>query len=172
MATSLYDICVSSFLQTLGGVEGFLGKGLAHFTEKGVDPNSIVATRLADDMLPFQFQVVSLVQHSMGAMRAAKAGLFTPPKGGPADYAGLQKLVTDAREEMQGLKADEVNALEGNDLIFQLGERKLPFVVKDFLLSFSFPNFYFHATTAYDILRANGVPLGKRDFLGRMRMKA
>lgn len=172
MATSLYELSVSSFLQTLGGVEGFLAKGLTHFKEKGVDPDAVVSARLAEDMLPFQFQIVSIAQHSIGAMRAVKAGLFTPPKGGPTDYLGLQKLVADSRAEMQLLKADEVNALEGNDVIFQLGERKLPFVVKDFLLSFSLPNFYFHATTAYDILRTKGVPLGKRDFLGRMRMKA
>ena len=56
-------------------------------------------------------------------------------------------------------------------MIFQLGERKLPFIVKDFLLTFSLPNFHFHAATAYDILRLKGVPLGKRDYLGRMRLK-
>ncbi|MCX7367198.1 MAG: DUF1993 domain-containing protein [Alphaproteobacteria bacterium] len=171
MAISLYELSVSSFLQTLGGVDGFLGKGLAHFKEKGIDPNEVVKTRLAADMLPFQFQVVSIVQHSLGAMRAVKAGLFTPPHGGPTDYEGLQKIVAEAREALQALTPDEVNALEGNDMIFQLGERKLPFIVKDFLLTFSLPNFHFHAATAYDILRLKGVPLGKRDYLGRMRLK-
>ena len=172
MAISLYEHSVSSFLQTLGGVEGFLGKGLSHFKEKGIDPSEIVAARLAPDMLPFQFQIVSIVQHSIGAMRAVKAGLFTPPKGGPTDYEGLQKSVTEAREALQALTPDEVNALEGKDVIFQLGERKLPFIVQDFLLTFSLPNFYFHAATAYDIMRSKGVPLGKRDYLGRMRLKA
>ena len=54
---------------------------------------------------------------------------------------------------------------------FNLGEHKLPFTAEGFLMSFSLPNFYFHATTAYDILRTNGVPLGKRDFMGRLKMK-
>ena len=65
----------------------------------------------------------------------------------------------------------KIEALENNDVTFKLGERGMPFVARDFVLSFSLPNFYFHATTAYDILRSKGVPLGKRDFMGRMKMK-
>ena len=62
-------------------------------------------------------------------------------------------------------------ALAGRDVAFQFGERKLPFTAEEFLMSFSLPNFFFHATTAYDILRHKGVPLGKRDFMGRLRIK-
>ena len=87
------------------------------------------------------------------------------------DYAGLQKVVTEAREALQKVKPEEVDAVQGKDLTFQLPTMKIPFTAENFLLSFSLPNFYFHATTAYDILRTNGVPLGKRDFLGRMRIK-
>ena len=88
------------------------------------------------------------------------------------DFAGLQKQVSEAREELQKLKPDEVNGLAGKDMVFQIRDNKLPFTAEGFLLSFSLPNFYFHATTAYDILRSKGVPLGKRDFLGRLRMKS
>ena len=88
------------------------------------------------------------------------------------DFAGLQKQVSEAREELQKLKPDEVNGLAGKDMVFQMRDNKLPFTAEGFLLSFSLPNFYFHATTAYDILRSKGVPLGKRDFLGRLRMKS
>ena len=99
--------------------------------------------------------------------------MFAPPGGMGADldYAGLQKLVADAREELAALSPDEGNALEGRDMVFQLGERKMPFAVEGFLLSFSTPNLHFHATTAYDILRGKGVPLGKRDYMGQMRLK-
>jgi hypothetical protein len=69
------------------------------------------------------------------------------------------------------LKPDAVNALVGRDVAFQFGDRKLPFTAEEFLMSFSLPNFFFHATTAYDILRHKGVPLGKRDFMGRLRIK-
>ena len=80
-------------------------------------------------------------------------------------------MVTEARDALSAMTPDAVNALIGRDVMFQAGERKLPFTAEGFLMSFSLPNFYFHATTAYDILRHKGVPLGKRDFMGRMRMK-
>ncbi len=172
MATSLYDLSVTNYLQTLGGMEGFLGRGLAHFQENKVDPNEIVETRLYPDMLPFRFQVLAVAHHSIGAMRGVKAGLFTPPAQlPPLDYAGLQKAVTEAREALQQLAPADVNALEGKDVTFQTRDTKIPFTAEGFVQSFSLPNFYFHATTAYDILRSKGVPLGKRDFLGRMRLK-
>jgi hypothetical protein len=171
MAISLYDVSVASFLQVLGGVAGFLEKGAAHFKQNDVDPASIVETRLYPDMLPFRFQVVAVAHHSLGAINGAKAGLFTPPGPSSADYAGLQKLIADTRSELQKLSRGEVDALEGKDVVFQLGERKMPFTAENFLMSFSLPNFYFHATTAYDILRMKGVPLGKRDFMGMPRIK-
>jgi hypothetical protein len=170
MAISLYDLSVTSFLQTLGGVEGFLAKGLAHAKDKNLDPNEIVETRLFADMAPFRFQVVSLAHHSAGGIRGAMAGHFSPPKPAGEDYAGLQKLVSDARASLEAIKPDEVNAIEGKDMIFTVGDRKIPFKAEGFLMSFSLPNFHFHATTAYDILRQKGVPLGKRDYLGKMRI--
>ncbi len=72
---------------------------------------------------------------------------------------------------MQKLSRESVNELEGKDVVFQLGPNKLPFVAEGFVLSFSLPNLHFHATTAYDILRMKGTPLGKRDYMGQMRMK-
>lgn len=172
MAISLYDVSVGTFLQILASAEGFLAKGLAHCTEKGIDPGEIVETRLFPDMLPFRFQVVSLCHHSRGAVDGAMAGLFSPPKPAGEDYAGLQNLVSEARAHLAGIKADAVNALEGKDVTFALGDRKIPFKAQDFLMTFSLPNFYFHATTTYDILRQKGVPLGKRDFIGRMKIAA
>jgi hypothetical protein len=173
MAIALYDLSVANYLQTLGGVIGFLEKGLAHFTANEVDLDGIVETRLHPDMLPFRFQLQSVAHHSLGAIEGAKKGLFQPPPQSPAyDYRGLQKLVADARDGLQKLTPAEVNALEGKDVTFQLRDFKMPFTAEGFLLSFSLPNFYFHATTAYDILRTKGVPLGKRDYLGQMRLKS
>ncbi len=172
MAFALYDATVANYLQILGAVSSFLDKSLAHFKEKGIDPAEIVETRLFPDMLPFRFQVVSLAHHSRGAMEAARSGVFVPPSGKPdSDYAALQALVSDARNELAALKPDAVNALVGRDVVFKLGERTLPFTAEGFLMSFSLPNFFFHSTTAYDILRHKGAPLGKRDFMGRLNMK-
>jgi uncharacterized protein len=173
MAVSLYDLSVANYLQTVGAVEGFLAKSLGHFNENKVDANAIADERLAPDMLPLRFQIHSVVHHSLGAIRGAQSGVFTPPPPVPAlDFAGLQKQVADARAELQKLTPPEVDGLAGKDMVFQIRDNKLPFTAENFLLSFSLPNFYFHAATAYDILRHKGVPLGKRDFLGRMRMKS
>src|SRR3954469_4448959 len=148
MAVTLYDSSVGCFLQTLGAVEGFLAKGLAHCKEKNLDANELVETRLFPDMLPFRFQVVAVAHHSAGALAGAKAGAFSPPGPSTADYAGLQKLVSDARQSLEELTPREVNALEGKEVIFSVRDMKMPFKAEGFLQSFSLPNFHFHATTA------------------------
>jgi hypothetical protein len=124
-------------------------------------------------MLPFKFQIWSVSHHSCGAIEGIKKGVFTPPAPMPElDYAGLQKVVADAIETLGKADASEVNGLTGKDVTFQFGEFKMPFVAENFVMSFSLPNFYFHSATTYDILRTKGVPLGKRDFMGKLRMKA
>jgi hypothetical protein len=173
MAVSLYDLSVASYRQTLTGVAGFMDRGLDHCRETGLDPEEIVGTRLYADMLPFRFQIWSVAHHSVGAIEGVKKGVFTPPPQLPElDYAGLQKVVADARAALDGMTAADVDALAGRDLVFQFRDFKMPFTAEGFLLSFSLPNFYFHATTAYDILRSKGVPLGKRDFMGPLRLKS
>jgi hypothetical protein len=171
MAFSLYDATVANYLQMLGAVGGLLEKSLTHFREKGIDTAEIVETRLASDMLPFRFQIISVVHHSRSAMEAAKSGVFVPSTDKPGlDYAALQALVTEARNELAALTPEAVNALVGRDVTFKVGDRALPFTTEGFLMSFSLPNFFFHTTTAYDILRHKGAPLGKRDFIGKMKL--
>ena len=172
MAIPLYDVSVASFLQVLGGVAGFLEKGLAHCQAKNIALPELLDTRLYPDMLPFRFQVVAVAHHSAGAIEGAKAGVFKPPTGPMnQDYAGLQALVADARARLEKLSREEVDKLQGKDVLFQMGDFKLPFTAENFLMSFSMPNLHFHATTAYDILRIKGAPLGKRDYMGALRLK-
>ena len=173
MAISLYDVSVTSFLQVLGAMETVLDRGLAHARDNNVDPQDYVTTRLFPDMAPLAFQVTSVAHHSHGAIEGCKAGKFGPPSP-PANptYEDLQKMVSDARAGLMAVTADEINALEGKPVIFELPSFKIPFKAEGFLMSFSLPNLHFHATTAYDILRANGAPLGKRDYLGAMRISA
>ncbi len=173
MAISLYDATVAGFLQNLGGLTGVLEKGLSYCAEHAIDPNEIVEARLHSDMLPFGYQLISVAHHSRGAIAGIKAGVFSPPvRQSELGYAGLQALIADARSELEQLKPADVDALQGQDVTFKVGERTVPFVAEDFLLSFSVPNFYFHATTAYDILRSRGVPVGKRDYIGELRVKS
>ena len=172
MAISLYDVTVASFLQVLGGVAGFLDKGLAHCQAKNISLPELLETRLYPDMLPFRFQLVAVAHHSANAIEGAKAGVFKPPTGPiNQDYAGLKAVVADARARLEKLSRDDVDKLEGKDVVFQLGDFKIPFTAENFLMSFSMPNLHFHATTAYDILRMKGAPLGKRDYMGAMRVK-
>jgi hypothetical protein len=162
---------VATFLQTLGGVEGFLARGFDHCRDNNIDPESIVAARVYEDMFPFRFQVTSSVMHSLGAIQAVRKGVFSPAMTPEFTYADLQKHVSDARAALKEVTPAEVNGCEGRDMKFEFRERVIPFTAENFLLSFSLPNFFFHSSMAYGILRAKGVPLGKRDFMGQLRMK-
>ena len=173
MATSLYDLSVGCYLQTVGAVGGFLETGRAHFEAAGIDPDSVVGVRLFEDMAPMAFQVSCVAHHSIDAIEGLRSGVFGPPTAPlPKDYAGLQKVVADAEAALKALTPAEIDAFAGKDVVFKLGDMQLPFTAENFILSFSLPNFHFHATTAYDILRMKGVPLGKRNYMGRPRMKA
>ena len=99
------------------------------------------------------------------------AGEFRPPNGfDDTDYAGLQGYVSQALADLKEVDADALNACAGKTVLFKIGGNEIPFTAENFILSFSLPNLYFHAATAYDILRMKGVPLGKMDFLGQLRM--
>ena len=171
MPVSLYDASVGTYLQILSSVEGVLDKGREHCEANGIDLGEVVEMRLIDDMLPFRFQLISVTHHSLGAIQGVEAGVFSPPTMNDLDYGGLRDMVGDARKALAEYSADTVNALAGKEMEFRMGSRAMPFVAEDFLLTFSLPNFYFHATTTYDMLRMKGTPIGKGDFLGRMRLK-
>ena len=172
MTTSLYDLTVANYLQTVGAVDKFLEKARTHFVEAGVDPDTLVAHRLYDNMAPLGFQIVSVAHHSIDAIEGLKLGVFGPPTATPpSTYAGLQTMIAEAKTALESLTPAEVDGYAGKDVTFAIGDFKIPFMAETFILSFSLPNFYFHATTAYDLLRMKGAPFGKRDFLGAMRMK-
>lgn len=172
MAISLYAATVPSFLQILGAVSSLLDKAEAHCSQKGVAPEELIQARLADDMLPFGYQVKSTVVHSVGAIEGVRRGLFAPDRSPfPDSFAALRQRVSEARATLEEIEPREINGFEGRDMRFEIGAYRLDFTAEDFLLSFSQPNFYFHATTAYDILRMKGLQIGKRDFLGTLRLK-
>ncbi len=172
MPISLYDAVVPSNLQILGAVDGLLTKAEAFCAETGRAEGDLIDARLAPDMLPLGYQVKSCAAHSVGAIAGVRAGHFSPDLSPwPTDFAGLHAALQGAIAELSGLDRAEFDALGENDTLFAFGERKLPFTGANFLLSFSQPNFYFHATTAYAILRAQGVKIGKGDFMGMPRIK-
>ncbi len=104
MAISLYDATVRSYLQGLSAMGGFLAKGLAHCQSAGIGPDTLVETRLYEDMLPFRFQVQAAAHHSWGALQAMIKGEFAPPPPIPAiGYAELQAPVAEAKAGLDGL---------------------------------------------------------------------
>lgn len=172
MSVSLHEVSVGRYLQTLGAIQGVLKKGREYCEANGINPDSLMGERLCGDMLPLSFQIVSVQHHSLGAIEAAKSGQSGPPSAPmPETYAAAEAMVADTIASLKALTPEAVAAVEGNDVTFNLGQVKLPFSAVGYILSFSLPNFYFHASTTYDILRMKGVPLGKRDFMGAMMLK-
>ncbi len=172
MSFSLYDAVVPTNLQVLRAIDALLDKAAAFCVEQGKTEADLIDARLAPDMLPFGYQVKSCVGHSVGGIEGVRAGTFSPDMApGPTDFAGLHGILQTAIATLQALDRDEFDALAETDTQFAFGETRMPFTGANFLLSFSQPNFYFHATTAYAILRAQGVKLGKRDFMGMPRIK-
>jgi hypothetical protein len=172
MTLSLYDAVIPSNLQILGAMDGLLNKAESFANDRGMLPAELIDARLAPDMLPFGYQVKSCADHSIGGIEGVRGGNFSPSmKPWPTGFAELHALIGDAIATLQAVDRAEFDALAERDTQFSMGELKLPFTGGQFLLSFSQPNFYFHATTAYAILRAQGLAIGKKDFLGKLRIK-
>jgi hypothetical protein len=169
---SLYAATVPSYQQILGAVSGLLDKTETFCATKSLAPSEIIQARLAQDMLPFAYQVKSTVVHSIGSIEGVRRGVFSPDMTPPPEsFAALKVCVAEALTALASIPAVEVDGFMGKDMRFSFGDRHIDFTAENFLLSFSQPNFYFHATTAYDILRWKGVTIGKRDFVGRLRIK-
>ena len=172
MALSLYAATIPNFQQTLGAVSGLLDRAESFCSEKSLAPQDLIQARIAADMLPFAYQVKSTAVHSLGAIEGLRKGVFSPDMTPPPEtFAALKTRIANTLTALESLEPAEVDAFVGRAMRFSFGERHIDFAGEDFLLSFSQPNFYFHATTAYDILRWKGVSLGKRDFMGRLRSK-
>ena len=171
MSISFYDISVSSYLQTLDGMQQILAQGRSHAEANNENVDDYVGLKLHSTMLPLLFQVKSMELHSLGCLQAIEKGVFTPPTSTePRDYAGLQQWIVDTRDALAAMKEEDVNALQDKDLLFKMGETEIPFTATNFVTSFSMPNIQFHAATAYNILRHHGVPLTKRNFLGSLKV--
>lgn len=172
MATSFYDLSVACFAQTLTAVAGFLDRSRRHYIDIGRDPNDLTTCRLVEDMASLKFQVIAVAHYSVGAIRGIEGGVFEPPKASrPLEYRELEETIQRARKALELLDRKQIDDLANRDVLFQSGDVSLPFTADSFILSFCLPNLHFHATTAYDILRVNGAPIGKRDYMGRLRVK-
>ena len=172
MAFSLYEATIPSYRQILGAVGGLVGKAETYCAEQKLAAEEIIQARLAPNMLPFAYQVKATTTHSLGAIEGLRKGVFSPDMTPPPQtFSALKTTISETLAALEAMDAAEIDAFLGRDMRFVFGDRQVNYTAENFLLSFSQPNFYFHATTAYDILRWKGLPLGKRDFVGRVRIK-
>ncbi len=170
---SLYEISVENYLRVVGASINVLKKGEAHFLEAGKNPDDMINQKLAPDMFPFPFQVYSVQHHSLHSAQGLLSGHFGPPKNLPeTDYAGLITVLEETKAQLKAFTTEEINARSGKQVMFKMGGLELPFTSENFVQSFSLPNLYFHASTTYALLRMQGVPIGKVDFMGNMKIGA
>lgn len=173
MAITLYDAFVPSCQQILGGLSGLIDKGEAHVKEHGLEDSELIDATLAETMWTLPWHVRACWVHGAYTFDQLPTGEFTPDfTDVPASWDAMRTMVDDAQSRLAQVTADQVEAIADKTVAFVLGGKRLmEFSGQDFLLSFNQPNFYFHATTFYDILRHKGVALGKRDFMGAPRLR-
>jgi hypothetical protein len=167
MALSMYQASVPVFLHGLTNLSAILDKAAAQAAERKIDPAVLLNDRLAPDMFPFVRQVQIASDHAKGAP-ARLAGLEVPKfEDRETTFEELQQRLARVREFVQGVDPAQIDGSEGRDITLTLGGQPRTFPGQAYLLYFALPNFFFHLTTAYAILRHNGISIGKADFIGR-----
>ncbi len=165
MALSLYDASIPGFVLMLKNLAALLDKAEAHAKAQGVDPATYLEARLAPDMHPLLRQIQMASDGSKGA--AARLAGVEPPSMPDTEttWADAKARVAKTLAFIRSIRPDQVDGDETRTIELKFPNRTMTFTARDFLFTFALPNFLFHVTTAYGLLRAQGVPLGKMDFL-------
>jgi hypothetical protein len=163
----MYAASIEAFLNTLGALSKIIDKAAAHCAAKKIDPAALLTMRLYPDMFSFTRQVqltCDFAKNTVGRLTGE------PPKFPDEEksFDELKARIAKTIDYLKGFKAADIDASATKDVTFPIGPQQTMTLKGDqYLINFALPNFYFHATTAYDILRHAGVEIGKRDFLGR-----
>ena len=166
MKISMYQTSAPRFVSTLKNLQGILDKAQAHAEAKKIDPLVLTASRLYPDMFALARQVQVACDTAKGAM-ARLAGVENPKhEDTEQSFAELKGRIDKTITFIETFKPAQIDGTEDKELTIKLGPREVKWKGMQYLLGFALPNFYFHAATAYDILRHNGVELAKRDFIG------
>ena len=154
------------FAQMLKNLSAILAKAQAHCEARKIDPLVLTSSRLYPDMFPLSRQVQVACDSAKGAV-ARLAGVEIPKhEDSERTFEELQARIAKTLEFIASVPQAQIDGSEEREIVLKLRDRDVHFKGVQFLLGFAWPNFYFHVATAYDILRHNGVELGKRDFLG------
>ncbi|KQZ31966.1 hypothetical protein ASD50_14660 [Mesorhizobium sp. Root552] len=166
MAISMYDVSVPVFAARLKALSGVLEAAEKNAVERKIDPRTFLTSRLAPDMFTLARQVQIATDHAKGAP-SRLAGRDVPKyEDNEASFAELQTRIAKVGEHLSSFSAADIEGSEDRVIELKVGGRELSMSGSQYLLNFAMPNFYFHLTTAYGILRHYGVPLGKIMFLG------
>jgi len=167
MNISLYSASVPVYKQMLNALSGVLAKAEAHATAKNIDPSVLLQSRLYPDMFPLVRQV-QIAADFAKSVPARLAGLEVPAyEDQEQTFAELQARIQKTLAFMEGITPTQIDGQEEREIVTRPGTPKeKKFTGQSYLLSYGLPQFFFHVTTTYAILRHNGVEIGKRDFMG------
>ncbi len=166
MSLSMYEASIPVLARMLGNLSNILGKAEANAQARSIDPKVFVESRLAPDMYPLARQVQIASDMAKGCA-ARLAGVEVPSWADTeASFEELQARITKTLDFIRGIDAAQLEGSETRTVVLKMRSGEISFSGRDYLLNFALPNFYFHITTAYAILRHNGVDVGKLDYLG------
>ena len=166
MTISMYQASAPRFARMLRNLSAILAKAQAHVEAKKLDAAALTGYRLFPDMFPLTRQVQIACDTAKGA--CARLAGVEPPKYEDTEQsiAELQARIARTLDYVDAMKPAQIDGSEGREVVLKLRAGELRLKGLDYLLSHAYPNFFFHVTTAYNILRHNGVELGKKDFVG------
>ena len=166
MTFSMYDASVPVFKQILGSLSALIDKAEAHAEAKKIEPQVLLQVRLYPDMFPFIRQVQVACDFAKGCA-ARLAGVEVPRhEDTEQSFGDLKARIAKVIAFIDTLSQDDIAASAQRDITTSSGANAKQFKGQVYLLHYAMPHFYFHATTAYDLLRHNGVEVGKKDFVG------
>jgi len=166
MTISMYQASVPRFVNILGNLSNILDKAQAHVDAKKIDPAVLPNFRLFPDMLPMTTQVQIACDTAKGVV-ARLAGMEIPAfEDNEKTLADLKARIARTVAFIQSVPAAKIDGSEDKEIVIKRGDKETHYKGMQFLLGHAVPNFYFHVTTTYNILRHNGVEIGKRDYLG------
>ena len=167
MSLSMYTASVPVFRQILGSLAAILDKAESHADLKNIEADALLKARLFPDMFPLLRQVQVATDFAKGTV-ARLGGVEVPRyEDDETDFAGLQARIAKVLAFIDSVPREEIEDGERREITVGTGANQRQFASgRDYLLHYALPNFYFHATTAYAILRHNGVDIGKKDFVG------
>ena len=165
MPISMYDASVAVFQARLKALGGVLAAGEQNATERKIDPSVFLNARLAPDMFTLTRQVQIATDHAKGAPSRLAGREVLKFEDSEASFAALQARIAKTLDHLATFSAADLEGSEERAINLKVGGRDMAMPGLQYLFSYATPNFYFHVTTAYDILRHNGVPLGKVLFI-------